>query len=82
MTSREDFVTAIKKKPYPLRECSICDYLMHFYYQGDTLYYDSGCDCSRSSHMEARPDSDLDFYLDPTHGHLPKIEKFIAEVNQ
>lgn len=86
MTTRDEFAEAIKKKPFPLRDCSICGYMMNFYYDGDVLHYDSRCECtSGDKYMgdedhTVRPDSDLDFYLEPAHGHLERVQKFIAEV--
>lgn len=80
-TLKQRWIRAIKASPYYiLRGCSACGYALSWSYRGRQLGFDSGCDCSQGggSGWQPRDESDLDFYLRPEAGHLPKIEAFIA----
>jgi hypothetical protein len=61
-----------------VHNCSFCHYPCGFLMENGGLYYDSGCDCVRGGY-NVRPcaDSELEFYLVPEHGHIPKLEEFI-----
>lgn len=76
----EPWKQAIKKAGfYKLHSCSMCGYECGWLFVEDALFYDSGCYCTRGSNLRAIGDSELDFYLEPSHGHISNIEKFIEE---
>lgn len=77
--SRAQFIEAIKKRPYVLRNCCLCDYPLRYLYIDNVLHYDSGCDCVTYINIQPRDEHDLDFYLDPKHGYIDDINKFIEE---
>lgn len=79
MITRGQLIEAIKWKIWPLRECSMCGASLHYLYLGECLHFDSGCHCSGRQNMHREDESDLDFYLDPQHGHTENIQKFYAE---
>lgn len=79
---REDLLipwkNAIKKAgKYTLHNCSMCNYPCGWLFENDVLYFDSGCDCTRSSNYTLTDDGELMYYLTPEHGHIERIEKFI-----
>jgi hypothetical protein len=78
---REVLLTAIKKMRLPIHTCSICGYRCSFYFKGDQLGYDSGCDCTYGrGGWQPRHDKELDFYLnEPTWKST--LEKFVTEAN-
>jgi len=71
---------AIKKKNYVLHHCSMCGYACGWAFYRDQLYYDNGCDCTGGSQYNECTVEELDFYLNPAHGHIEKITKFCKEV--
>lgn len=77
--TRERFINAIKKRPFYLRNCSICNYALSFCFEGTQLCYDAGCDCATYNDCHPIEEERLDFYLNPDHGHLERIKKFIEE---
>lgn len=80
--TRQDFINAIKKRPFSLRACSICSYPLCCFYKGNELYCDTGCDCVNYGPVHTlTKESKLDFYLDPKRGHLENIAKFIEETD-
>jgi hypothetical protein len=76
--TREMFIDAIKKHPFYVRPCSLCGYEMSYCFRGKQLGFDSGCDCVSYDGWHPVEDYDLDFYLDPAHGHMDRIREFIA----
>jgi hypothetical protein len=66
---------------YKLHSCSMCGYDCGWFFDNEQMYYDSGCDCTRRYIATPSPISDLYFYLNPSHGHISNIEKFIAMVH-
>jgi hypothetical protein len=79
----ENFKEAIKKKPFPLRACSICDHMMYIFYKNEAFWFNSTCNCVRyTSPDQYYSDDDLKFYLNPDHGHIERIKKFIGETNE
>lgn len=78
---KDRFIAALKERPYWNADCSLCGYSMHFRIIHDRLEYDSGCLCTNTTpNWEERPMDELDFYLEPEHGHLDKIMEFIESV--
>jgi hypothetical protein len=78
--NRDNLLKAIKKKPLLIHECSMCNYPCTFQFVGSQLAYDSGCDCTRHwGGLTARNPEELDFYLDPTHGWIETLQKFVEE---
>jgi hypothetical protein len=76
----QKFKKAIEKTPYRLRECSICSTPLFFFFDGQSIVFNSTCGCVRYESPDViQFDEDLVFYLDPGHGHLESIEKFIEE---
>lgn len=79
---RERFEAKLKAgHRYHLRNCSMCGYQCGWYVdkEGD-LWYDSGCDCTRRGYVQNWCEwSDLDFYFDPSHGHLENFDKWVNE---
>lgn len=59
-------------------QCSLCDYWCNYNSDGKNLFYDSGCYCVKYRNNSPRLWSDLDFNLEPSHGHIPSIEAFIS----
>lgn len=78
---KEKFIAKLKAGgKFNLRNCSICNYKLGFVTDTENeLYYDAGCDCVNYEKLEPRDWSDLDFYLDPKHGHVDRIEKWLNE---
>ena len=77
------WLEAIKAKGfYQLSSCSICGCETGWGFFDDMpegLVWDGGCDCVRYDGRRYADEKDLYFYLVPDHGHLPKIEAFIAQ---
>lgn len=83
MDLKERFIAKLKSgKPYPVRNCSMCGYKMSYIAYGEDLVYDAGCDCVTYNDTQRRPWSDLDFYFEPSHGHLPTIQEWIEKKEQ
>lgn len=77
MITKEQLISAIKKRPLIIHRCSICEYPCSFSYRGDMLGYDSGCDCTyQRGGWEPRDEAALDFYLDPEHGWEKELGSF------
>lgn len=81
-TLKEKFIDKLKDgKAFTLRNCSICCAPLTYFSDGESLYFDSNCDCSS---YRSPPDQEdwsgvgLDFYFDPKHGHLERIEEWVG----
>jgi len=78
---KEQFIAALKEKGrFKLRTCSICSVPLYYFVHEGSLFFDSNCDCS-SYCSDPKPSdwAELDFYLEPEHGHITKIQAFIGE---
>ena len=75
------WLEAIKTKGfYRLHCCSFCGYETGWGYFPDMpegLVWDGGCYCVRYDGRRYVDTSELNFYLNPEHGHIKNIEKFI-----
>lgn len=77
--TREQFISALKKKPFYLRECSICGYGLSFYSEYGRIFYDNGCDFVGVYRSTVIEDVALDFYLNPLNGHHERIKQFVMD---
>ena len=77
---KEKLIAKLKTgKALVIHYCSMCGYPCNFNYDGEGLCYDSGCYCVSYINNSPCDWDKLDFYLEPNHGHIAKIEKFISE---
>lgn len=81
--SVEAFKEAIKtKKFFPLRECSLCQFMMGFFplmIDGEEkIVTDTGCDCVRYENVRPISDEDLEGYLEPRNGYVERIKEFVT----
>jgi len=78
---KEQLIETIKRVRYwALRECSMCGCHLAYVSDGENLGFDGACDCTMfGSSIQNRDWSDLDFYLDPKHGHIDAINKYIED---
>lgn len=77
----ENFIKAIKKQSYYIRDCSICEYAMTYEYVFNQFCYDSGCYCTRRyPNYIALSESTLERLLDPINEQLEKVTEFINKV--
>lgn len=76
---RDKFIAALKEKGrYKLRECSICEAPLYYFVENGHLFFNSNCDCIAIwSEPKFSEWSELDFYLEPDHGHIENITKFV-----
>lgn len=80
MKTAEDFRGAAKEKGIDfgmMRRCGLCGYLCGFYFRGEDVYYDSGCDCTGSNRWQMRTWDHV-----AEHYNMQKGEKYIKEMNQ
>lgn len=78
--NKTNLLYAIKKKPLIIRNCSICEYPLAYFYNGEQFGFDAGCDCTnRYGGWEPRSTEDIDFYLNEP-SWTPKLQAFIEEV--
>ncbi len=82
-TLKDKLIAKLKSgTPYTLHNCSLCGYPCNFNSDGRDLFYDSGCDCGSFGDTNRWNSWDkLDFYLDPSNGHIANIEKFVDAPN-
>lgn len=77
---KQKFINTLKQgKAFILRPCSMCDYPTNFFVKKEALFFDAGCDCTTRQEVRLCDWNDLDFYLEPEHGHIPKIEAYIKQ---
>jgi len=80
IVTKNNLLLAIKKSPLFIHSCSMCGYECQFMFDGELLGYDSGCYCTGGcGGWSPVSESQLDFYLDPSHGWISKLETFIQE---
>jgi uncharacterized protein YceK len=78
----EDFEKQVKEKnitSWILRYCSMCDAPLSFLFDGDDVYYDSGCDCVnfRTIPQESSYDELANHY-----NRNIKNEEYLKEINE
>lgn len=68
----------ISPSKMPLRECSGCGCSVGWRVIDGQFCFDSGCNCCGDGYSpEARDEEELDFYVNPIHGHVEKLEAWL-----
>lgn len=76
---KEEFIEALKKKPFTLRNCSLCEFPLQYWVQDEKLLWQGNCNCTTySTPPEERDFDSLDFYL-TQEDFASKIKEFIAK---
>lgn len=75
MTKRQELVDAIRRRKFVVHECSFCEYPRGFEFRSGIFGYDNGC--FTTDEWCACPEADLDFFLDPKHGYIKRINYFL-----
>lgn len=80
---KERWLKAVKHKKYDLHSCSMCGYPCGWSYEQGVLGYDNGCWCtSNPQGWHPVEESELDFYLEPSRGHIKNITEFCEAVER
>ena len=75
----ENFKAAIRINDYPLNTCSLCGYWMSYFYQGDKIVIDTGCDCVTYSNIKEVSDLELQSMINCCP---EKVNNFINNANK
>lgn len=71
MRTAEEFKQAAQTHnitSWNIRDCSLCGYPLSYYFDGDNVSYDSGCDCISFSNIQPRSWEDVaEHYNRQTH---------------
>lgn len=79
MNLTEKFIAAlVHKRKFPIRECSLCDYVLGFVYYNDAVHFHQGCNCTNQFNYRELEEGELEMYLsDKTWREA--IELFVEE---